>query len=463
MKREKLSNLINWFQQDTPRKPLIIRGARQVGKSTLVRLFAEAVGKRLVTVNLERHVEMDVVFASLDLQKILPALEALPGAGPIDDNVILFLDEIQATPHALAALRYFYEERPMLPVVAAGSLLEFVLADHSFSMPVGRVGFLQLDPMSFEEFLEALEEAVLLERLRGIRPDRDLDPVSHQRLTELFTIYSYVGGMPEAVAMWVKSKSPIRVREVHDALIETYKADFAKYGLRQDLTDLHTLFDRATRSIGRKVKYAALLPEEQSRFVRRLLDLLVAARLYYKVHHADCQGFPLRAGINDRVYKLLMLDVGIFNAVCRCEWKSLTENIKTSVAHRGALAEQLVGQELLASSIIGASDNLVYWLREGRGNNAETDYVVGVSGQIIPIEVKSGEAGSLKSLFVFAEAHHSLRVVRFDLGQPSIQRVSHAAREPRGSTVTVDLWSLPLYAAGQLGRILNDVPAKKLP
>ncbi len=455
MERKQTWNLGQWLTSPR-RKPLIIRGARQVGKSTLVRMLAEGAGRRLIAVNLERHAELDSVFATLDLAKIIPAIESLPGSGRITDNDILFLDEIQATPHALAALRYFHEERPQLAVVAAGSLLEFVLADHDFAMPVGRVRFLHLHPMDFEEFLAAVDEPVLLERLRTLTPEGGIDAVAHSRLRELFTLYSFVGGMPEAVSTWVDTRSPIAVREVQSGLIDTYKADFAKYGLRQDMPDLHLLFDRAARNVGRKVKYAALLADEQSRTVRRLLNLLISARLFYRVHHADCQGMPLRAGIDDRIYKLLMLDVGLFNAVRRFEWSSAKGELEESVAHRGALAEQLVGQELLASGVTGSADELVYWLREGRGNNAEVDYVIAAGGKAVPIEVKSGETGSLKSLFVFADTHRSRRAVRLDLGMPSLRPTAHAKGNEKAKATEMELLSLPIYAAGQLGRILGD-------
>ena len=458
MDRKKLTFLLDWLGNEERRKPLIIRGARQVGKTTLVRMLAESSRRRLVLINLERHVELDAIFATLNLPKIIAALESLPGAGVIDDNCLLFFDEIQATPHALAALRYFYEERPHLPLVAAGSLLEFVLADHSFSMPVGRVRFMNLDPMSFEEFLLALKEDILLQRLQTFGLNEGIDRIAHQRLTELFKTYTYVGGMPEAVAVWIASGSPLRVREVHDSLTDTYKADFAKYGLKRDLQDLHILFDKATRSVGQKVKYSALLQDEQSRTVRRLLDLLVGARLFYKIFHSDCQGLPLRAGIDDKVFKLLMLDVGLFNAVRRFEWSGLDQELTTAVAHRGALAEQLVGQELTASDGARADGELVYWLRDKRGNNAEIDYVMAYEGQIIPIEVKSGESGTLKSLFVFAEAHGSRQVVRFDLNVPSSQTVTHTIKGAKTSVVKVNLISLPLYATSQLARILRNAP-----
>ncbi len=444
---------MSWLDDQEGRKPLIIRGARQVGKTTLVKMLAEKSQRRLVLINLERHLDLDPIFASLDLNKIVAALEALAGAGPIDDNCLLFLDEIQACPHALAALRYFYEERPHLPVIGAGSLLEFVLSDHTFSMPVGRIRFINLDPMSFEEFLLAANEPILLERLTSLSLSKPLDSVAHQRLSLLFQTYAYVGGMPEAVAMWFKSGSPLRVREVQDALLDTYKADFAKYGLKKDLHDLHIVLDKAVRSIGQKVKYVALLPDEQSRTVRRLLDLLVSARLLYKVFHSDCQGLPLRAGIHDKVFKLLMLDVGLFNAVRRFEWNGLEAEMQTSVAHRGSLAEQIVGQEIIAADIARADTELVYWLRDRLGKNAEIDYVISHQNRILPIEVKAGESGTLKSLFVFAGTHHIDTALRFDLNLPSSQLVNYA--ENSGAPVKLKLVSLPLYAASQIDRIVR--------
>lgn len=452
MKRLATAELVAWYAGKS-RKPLIIRGARQVGKSTLVKLFAEEVGRRLVTVNLERHAGLDSIFATLDLAKIMPALESLPDCGRIHDEDILFLDEIQAAPHAIAALRYFAEERAQLAVVAAGSLLEFALADHDFSMPVGRVRFMHLHPMNFEEFLMAIDENVLLDRLRCFTLKSAIDSVAHRRLRELLEIYSYVGGMPEATQAWVDSRSPIAVRDTQTALIDTFRADFAKYGLRQDLSDLHLIFDRAARNVGRKVKYTELLENEQSRTVRRLLNMLVAARLFYRVYHADCQGLPLRAGINDRVFKLLMLDVGLLNAVRRYDWSSVGAGLETAVAHRGDLAEQLVGQELLASGIAGGGDELVYWLREGRANNAEVDYVVATGNSVIPIEVKSGEAGSLKSLFVFLDQHKSRQGLRLDLAPPISRTVTHAKSSGQAQGIEFNLISLPLYAAGQIARV----------
>lgn len=460
MERKKFKFLLDWLGKEKGRKPLIIRGARQVGKTTIVRMLAESTQRRLVLINLERHADLDPIFATLDMTKIISALESLPGAGIIDESCLLFLDEIQAAPHALAALRYFYEDRPQLPVVAAGSLLEFVLADHTFSMPVGRVRFMNLDPMSFEEFLLAAKEDILLQRLQTFSLAEGIDSTAHMRLTELFRTYAYVGGMPEAVAAWIASGSPLRVREVHDSLIDTYKADFAKYGLKRDLQDLHILFDKATRSVGKKVKYSALMQDEQSRTVRRLLDLLVGARLFYKIFHSDCQGLPLRAGIDDKVFKLLMLDVGLFNAVRRFEWNGLDEELITDVAHRGALAEQLVGQELNASDLARADSELVYWLRDKRGSNAEIDYVVAHQGKIIPIEVKSGESGTLKSLFIFADAHDSPLVVRLDLNPPSTQVVTHSINNAKSTVVKVNLISLPLYASAQVDRILRLISSQ---
>ncbi|MFM8765325.1 MAG: ATP-binding protein, partial [Spartobacteria bacterium] len=256
IKRKVASVLENWLRK-SHRKPLVLRGARQVGKSTLVREFAKAAGLELLEVNLERHAALDSVFRSLDVVRLVREIEGLLGRRVVTENALLFLDEIQATPHALAALRYFYEEMPGLPVVAAGSLLEFTLADHEFSMPVGRVEYLHLGPVAFSEFLAAADSG-LVSYLEAAGRFEEIPETAHARLVERLREFLFIGGMPAAVREFLEGGSLVAVREVQRSIVETYQDDFAKYARREMLARLQSVFQRIPANIGRKIKYVNL-------------------------------------------------------------------------------------------------------------------------------------------------------------------------------------------------------------
>ena len=228
MQRQQLQFLSTWVKSKY-RKPLIIRGARQVGKSTLVELFASKKHQALCNVNLARYPELTSIFSGKDPEQILQQIEFLPNIDGIADDTLLFLDEIQAVPEANPALRYFYEDMPDFPVVSAGSLLEFALADHSFSMPVGRIQYLHMGPMTFSEFLLAVGEEQLYTFITQYETGLEIGEVVHQRLLKLLRSYYFVGGMPEAVAVFADSRSYKAVSEVHNSIIETYRDDFPKY------------------------------------------------------------------------------------------------------------------------------------------------------------------------------------------------------------------------------------------
>ena len=265
------------------RKPLVLRGARQVGKTTLVRQFAASAGMGLCEVNLERNAYLDEVFKSLDTGRIVRELEALGGVRLAGS--ILFLDEVQAAPHALLAMRYLYEDRPEIPVLAAGSLLEFTLADHSFSMPVGRIEYLHMGPMSFGEFLRAVDP-VLVEHLDALSFDEPPADAAHRLLLRRFREYLLVGGLPEAVLVHRESSSPLEVAAVHRSIADTYQDDFAKYAKGAQLTRLQRLFRSIPRSVGRKVSYRNLDPDSRAGEVRAAIDLLVKARVCIRVTHS---------------------------------------------------------------------------------------------------------------------------------------------------------------------------------
>lgn len=459
VKRKQLKELGNWIEAGN-RKPLIIRGARQVGKSTLVRLFAAEQNRSVAEVNLERHPDLASIFDSMSPANILDQIEALPNMPPVKAGTVLFLDEIQAAPGAIAALRYFYEERPDIAVIAAGSLMEFALSEQRLSMPVGRIRYLHMGPMVFTEFLEALGETKLHEAIATYEPGKQLGPVVHERLLQLLRRYFFVGGMPAAVDVIARSDPLTEVAAVHSSTLETYRDDFQKYARARDLSRMQHVLDFAARNVGTKVKYTNVLRDVHSATIRQDIDLLAMAKVVSKVMHTPASGLPLQADIDPAVYKLLFLDVGLMNAICGIGWRSISRLDEVQLVNEGAIAEQFVGQHLQDLLAETPSRELTYWLREGRSSNAEVDYVVALEGQIVPIEVKAGARGSLRSLHQFVAEKHVPLAVRFDANPPSRQTVATTVHtKGRATKIEYELISLPLYLVERLADVVNAIRA----
>ena len=456
MERQQLQFLHNWLN-GKHRKPLIIRGARQVGKSTLVALFARKNHQTLCNVNLERYPELSIIFSGKNPEQILQQIEFLPNISAIADDTLLFLDEIQAVPEAIPALRYFYEDMPDFPVVSAGSLLEFALADHTFSMPVGRIQYLHMGPMTFCEFLLAMGEEQLYDFIGQYETGRKIGEIIHQRLLQLLRSYYFVGGMPEAVAVFADSHSYKAVSEVHGSIIETYRDDFPKYAGTRNLNRMLNVFNFAAGNVGVKIKYSNISSQDQSVTIKKDIELLAMARVIGKVIHSNCSGMPLQADIKNRVYKLLFLDIGLMNAICGLDWRNLSQMDEKKLINQGAIAEQFVGQHLQAMLADKPNRELNYWLREGSSSNAELDFVVGLSGNIVPIEVKSGATGTLKSLHQFMGTKQAPFAVRFDSNLPTVQQVDTVISvNKKRHNLKYQLLSLPLYLVERLDSLVGN-------
>jgi len=466
MYRKQLLVLNKWLSKSR-RKPLIIRGARQVGKSTLVRLFSGQVGVPLVEINLERYQSLNDSFESLDIEAIINDIESLPNTSQISAGSILFLDEIQSTPNAIPALRYFYEDEPNIPVISAGSLLEFTLADHNFSMPVGRVEYLHMGPMTFTEFLIAIDEKKLAEVIENFEFDngdekRSIGLVAHKRLLKLVRIYCFVGGMPEAVLAYRDTKKLSEVSEIHNSIIETYRDDFPKYAGSRNLTRLLNVFNYVARNVGQKIKYSNISREDQSSTIKKDIELLCLARIVFKVVHSHCSGLPLQADLEEKRFKLMFLDVGLMNAVSGLGWNTISKLDDISLINEGGIAEQFVAQHLQACLSSSINRELTYWLREGKSSNAEVDFVVSFEGQITPIEVKSGAKGSMKSLHQFMGEKEAPFAVRIDTNPPSKQLVDAVIQRGKTSSqVSYDLLSIPLYLVEKLPDIIKHEVQKE--
>lgn len=379
------------------RKPLLVRGARQVGKTFSVTRFGETSFDNLVVVNLERDRALHAVFQpDLDPTRIVKELELSLNKRIRAGSTLLFLDEIQGCPKALAALKYFREEVPELHVAAAGSLLEFALGSESF--PVGQVNILEMYPMTFAEFLwagGADESSAFVQK----GPTTTSQAVHESLLTRLRD-YLMVGGMPEAVSAFADNHSIAEAREVHSELVETYRQDFAKYAPRSDKGCLDDVLYAVARSVGSQIKYSRLSSRFSQPTARKAFELLCTARLTWRVSHASPAGLPLVAPESAKVFKAVLVDVGILHTLCGMPLATFPGTSDLLSVYRGAIAEQFVGQEMLA-----AQGTLNYWSRRARGSSAEVDYLVALDGQVYPVEVKSGKAGKLKSMQLCLEEY----------------------------------------------------------
>ena len=438
MWRKRLEDLTRWAHS-TPHKPLIIRGARQVGKSTLVSLFAEEQGFSLLTLNFERNPEYADFFQKNDPKTIISLLEVNFNADIIAGKTLLFLDEIQAEPQVLKTLRYFYEEMPDLHIVAAGSLLDFELNSPTYSIPVGRISYLHLHPMGFIEFLFAVGKDKLAQFVQGYQMGDDLPDSIHNLLNQQFKIYSATGGMPEAVVTYAKTESYKKCDAVKQDLLATFQNDFSKYTRHQDIALIRKVFTKTPTLIGKKIKYSNLSPENRAAEVARVVALLNNARVVQKVIKTSANGVPLSAEANHKFYKLIFLDVGLVSTLLNITAEALASD-DLLLVNKGAIAEQWIGQALLLSQDSHQALELHYWAREKKSSSAELDYVTAIGSEVVGVEVKAGKTGTLKSLHLFMkEKQHSI-AVRFNSEKPVWSKRDK-------------LLSLPLYLAEECSRL----------
>jgi len=455
--RRALTELELWYSKKN-RKPLVLRGARQVGKSTLVREFASGSGLPLWEVNLEKFRLLDRVFGTFDLPLILQELSlTLNTANVGKGSGVLFLDEIQECPQALACLRYFHEEMPGLAVIAAGSLLEFTLSQAEFSMPVGRVEYYWLGPLTFDEYLSGAGEHEAIGFLDAWKPGDSFPALLHQRMLLRLREFLLVGGLPEALQSFIDTHDFRSAVAVHQSILETYRDDFSRYARGAELEKLRRVFDVIPRVIGRKVQYRQFHPDWKSQDIRHCLDLLQRAGIAFPVLHATGQGLPLGAGEDPTVWKVFFLDVGLVGTANGNALLSLDDFMAGSFLNEGVLAEQFTAQHLAALQPPAQRFKLHYWLREGKAHNAELDFLLSSGHSVVPLEVKAGSSGSLRSLHQSMLAHPGALALRLDLNPPSTQEIQTTVMSPEGKReVQYHLRNLPLYFAGRLaGPMLN--------
>lgn len=398
MKRHIERKLLAW-KDKRRRKPLIVRGARQVGKTYCLKMFGRQQFTNLIYIDLERHSDWHGIFSGdLSAAKICLELEIVTGKKIVPGESLLFIDEIQSCPMAIMALRYFYEDLPGLHVVAAGSLLEFALKDISF--PVGRIQFLHLGPLSFQEYLLAAGHEQAGKTIE--ESPKQLTETIHTFLSGELKKYFFVGGMPECTKAFLETGSMQEAFEVQEEICETYFLDFAKYKPKADKLCLHQVLVAIAKSVGQQIKYSRLTDGFTNPTIKKAFDLLCLANLIYKMPSADPSDLPLQASSSDKTFKALLVDIGLMRCLNRMPME--TEYLNRDLLHiyRGAMAEQFVGQELLAA---GEGRPLYYWSRKAKSSTAEVDYLIVINGKVYPLEVKSGVSGRLKSLHLCLDSY----------------------------------------------------------
>jgi uncharacterized protein len=396
MKRLIESKLLEW-KNSARRKPLIVRGARQVGKTYTITDLGKTHFKNHVVVDFERNPEFRNIFEK-DLQplRIISDLELITAQRIVPEETLVFFDEIQECPRAIMALRYFYEEKPELHIIAAGSLLEFALGE--FSFPVGRVQLTELYPLNFLEFQMALGNEKAAEFLSS--SPGQLSDSSHQFLLNQLKDYFFVGGMPEAVKTFAETRSVNRAIEVQGEICNSLKQDFSKYNPQVDKQCLTEVFTSLAKIVGRQTKYASLSEGFSNPTIKKAYQTLVQAKLVHKINSVNPHGLPLSI-MSSRVFKSAMIDIGIMNYLCGIYKTDEYFNNDLLGIYKGAMAEQFVGQEIATNQ----NNELFYWSRQAKSSTAEVDYVISVDDSIIPIEVKSATAGRLRSLHQYLKEY----------------------------------------------------------
>ena len=404
LKRNIDNELFAW-KNEKKRKVLLLRGARQVGKSSSVRNLAKNF-EYFLEINFEKDRKAHTLFdGNLDTKEISENLSILTKTPVIPGKTLVFFDEIQSCPNAISSLRFFYEDYPELHLIAAGSLLEFALETLP-SFGVGRIRSIFMYPLSYSEFLAACGEDALWDKIREADHDKPLYGPFHEKCLEYLKKFLIIGGMPAVAADYVENGQILLSQRILNDLIISLKSDFSKYKKRVPDLRISTVFDAAVNQSGGRFNYAKA-GQLNYRQVKESLELLQNAGLLIPVVHSSANSLPLGGEVNFKKQKFLLLDTGIYQRLSGLELSQVLLNNDISLINKGAIAEQFVGLELMKSSSCYLEDNLFFWSREKPQSNAEIDYVVQRNEKIIPIEVKSGSTGKMQSMFIFLNEKNS--------------------------------------------------------
>lgn len=413
--RRNIDSQLEIWHNDPNHKPLLIRGARQVGKSTAVKQLGKSF-KHYLEINLEKQPDLHQFFPdNIDVKRTCQLLSVSTGIPVIPGETLLFIDEIQSCQNAIKALRYFREDYPELHVIAAGSLLEFALEELP-SFAVGRIRSFYLYPFSFDDFLSALGLDALKEfKTQAAREGTPLPDPMHNQLKDLLRTFYLVGGMPEAVSTWVSKQDFLACSRVHNDILDAYQQDFSKYKKRVSPDLLRQVLRSAALQAGKKFVFAEASRDVPAASVKECLRLLTLAGLITPVKHTTANGLPLGAEENEKYVKYLFLDLGLMQTMLSLPANDILLASDVDFVNKGAASEMFAGLELLKIHDCFVKTEMFYWQNTDKGTIGEIDYLTVIDGQIIPLEVKAGTQGKMQSLYNFMPKHSSAFGIRTSL------------------------------------------------
>ncbi len=431
------------------RKPLVIRGARQVGKTSAVNLFAKDSFKTYIYINLEQEDNLALFSRMNPVRELIQAIQLKFNKKVIPGTTLIFIDEVQNSSIAMNQLRYFYEEMPNLHVVAAGSLLEVKMKSEGFPIPVGRVEYCYMYPVTFEEYLSALGETEILHYINSVKPDKKIPAEIHNTLMKKYHEYLLVGGMPEAVARYAETKSLIDIDPVYESILTGFKDDVLKYARLAKAKYIQYLIEHSSKYVGLPIKYENFGGSGfRSREMSDAFDVLEKAMVISRVYASASKQLPIVNNLK-KSPKLLYLDTGLVNYQVGLRTEIMNIQDINAVYH-GQLSEQIVGQSLL-SLATRKSINLSYWYRKQKGSISEIDYLINSHNKLIPVEVKSGKSGTLRSLHNFIDESRNNFAVRIYSGMMGIEKIRTPNKKP------FTLLSTPFYLLHRIEQLLDAV------
>lgn len=432
---------------------MIVRGARQVGKTYLIEEFAKTEFRNCLSINLEEKPELKKLFFDNDVIRILTELSILMNEDISFGETLLFIDEIQSCPEALQSLRYFKEKTPQLHVICAGSLLDHTLNEMKLPMPVGRVEFMHLYPMNFNEFLVAINQERLVKYIREYDFSNPFSEVIHNQIAKHLRFYFFIGGMPAVVKNFAENTRLSDIQRIQNNIMTSIQYDFAKYGTRKQQDYLQLVLRYCGRYPGRKIKFSNIDREIRSTYLKESIEKLALSRIIHKIKHTNASNVPLTEYVKEEVFKTVFMDIGFVNQLNQIELTGLN-NLVT--ANEGILAEQFIAQELLNIQPEYMSPELFYWSREEKSSNAEIDFIFQHKNKIYPIEVKAGKTGTLKSMQLYLHEKKLKEGIRFNMDLPS-KGSFHVRLNVPGNTAELSwtLLSLPLYMVSELRRLID--------
>lgn len=434
------SALLEW-KNDKYRKPMLLRGARQTGKTTAVRNFGSTFDT-FVEVNFEKDKSIAKLFdGDLDVKFICRQIEGATRKRIAPGETLLFFDEIQACPRAISSLRYFYEDYPELHVVATGSLLEFVFNEIK-DFGVGRIRNAFIYPFSFPEFASALGEDILIEQMREATFARPLPPLSHERMLDLLKIFLIVGGMPSAIGTYANERNFLDTERMQKDVMTSLKADFGKYSEKVPASRIRSTLTSIIRQTGGKFTYTDSLTGLTYRQSKKAVDLLELSKIVIRSASCHANGLPLGGDLNEKANKFMLFDTGLYMHESDFNLSANITLPAIEFINKGRLAEMFVGLELLKAEDPFTERGLYYWHREAQGSTAEVDYLLQHAESVLPLEVKSGRTGKMKSLGILMKEKN----IRLGLRTSQENLLSYG-----------DIRVIPLYMIGEWRRLLADV------